>query len=369
MASSSRGQSKPPSPEPIPLQDLSRPPDERHHTTLSDSGLSPAIRRSRSLLPVSNFGAELGRRISQRRYRRSYDRVREERLPPGPEVPDLQLPQYDDDRETNGPNVVEFVEGFAQALGDSSEGRRGSWLPPRNLDQPISPWVAADDDSPHGSEVGASGYEDYDDDTACLTNPINVQPMGGSELNSGHRRQQSSQSVRFAPGSSLGDDLHSAEEGMSSGMSKGNGGTRSRSGSMTTGSPHRSGSFSKNHLSPNASPVRRVSVALQNMSQRVVNLSNDPEAVEQALRRRSSSKSHRDGPPRPPIPAIEIHSHDGMGASDSEEKPITPLRRSASQQGDRPWHMQSNPLQGNAMRIFSPTNPLRLFLCDVLIHP
>lgn len=366
MTSNSRNPSKPPSPEPIPLQDLSRPPGAQQSDS-SGIGLSSGVGRSRSLLRgTANLGAEIGRRISLHRHGGSYDRVPEDRLPPRPEVPDLQLPQYDDG-EREMPNVVEFAEGFVDASGGRSGGRRGSWLPPRNLEQTISPWAVSDDDEPlrvrryHGAD---------DDDTARLTDPSNVQPISGSDLNVGHRRQQSSRSIRFGPGPSLGDGLLSAEEGMGPSASRGNGGTRSRSGSVAGGIPSRSGSLSKSRsLSPGASPVRRVSVAVQNMSQRVVNLSNDPETVPQALRRRSSSKSHADGPVRPNIPAIQVHPHDDFDTSDAEEKPTTPLRRPAPSLGEGPWHVNSNPLRGNTLRIFSPTNRLRLFLCDVLVHP
>ncbi|CAZ82135.1 unnamed protein product [Tuber melanosporum] len=366
MASNSRNPSKPPSPEPIPLQDLSRPPDSQQSGS-GDTGLSYGVGRSRSLLRgTTNLGAEIGRRISLHRHRGSYDRVPEERLPPRLEVPDLQLPQYDDG-EMEEPNVVEFAEGFVDASGERRGGRSGSWLPPRNLERTISPWAVSDDDEPPPVRPY---YGVGDDDTARLTDPSNVQPMSRSDSSLGHRRQQSSRSMRFGPGPSLGDDLLSAEEGMNSGVSKMKGGTRSRSGSVAGGTPSRSGSLSKSRsLSPGASPVRRVSVAVQNMSQRVVGLSNDPEAVIQGLRRRSSSKSHADGPVRPNIPAIQIHPQDDIDTSDAEEKPTTPLRRPAPSPGGGPWRVNSNPLRGNTLRIFSPSNPLRLFLCDVLVHP
>lgn len=358
MASNSSLNSyRPPSSEPIPLQDLSRPRGERPDD--HDNGnLRPHPSRSRSLLRGGNFGAEIGRRISTHRARRSYDRVREDSPPqfsppPASAIPDLQVPYYGDREQSNIPTIVEVRQGFTEAFG--GQGGRGSWLPPRGQDEPVSPWVADDDDELPGT---FPSFEiSREDDFARLTEPSNMQPMSGFT----HKKNPSSHSVKFAPGSSLGDDLHSAaEEGLGGGS-----GTRSRSGSMAT----RSGSLSKNRsLSPGASPVRRVSVAVQNMAQRVVNVSNDPEAVEQTLRRRSSSKSHRDTPRRPSVPAIEIHPLDDTEPSDAEEKPTTPLRR-FQRPNDTPWHAQSNPLKGSTMRIFSPKNPLRIFLCDILIHP
>lgn len=357
MASGSSGNPyRPPAPEPIPLQDLSQLRSVRQgdHDNIN---LNPHPSRSRSLLRGGNFGAEIGRRISTHRARRSYDRVREDSPPqfsppPVPAIPDLRIPRYEGGEQSDIPTVLEVRQGFTEAFG--GEGGRGSWLPSRGQAEPVSSWVADDDDLPG---MFPSFELPHEDDSAHLTDPSNMQPMSGYT----HKKNLSSHSVKFAPGSSLGDDLHSAaEEGLGGGS-----GTRSRSGSVAT----RSGSLSKNRsLSPGASPVRRVSVAVQNMAQRVVNVSNDPEAVEQTLRRRSSSKSHRDTPRHPAVPAIEIHTLDDTEPSDAEEKPTTPLRKFQRPDG-RPWHVLSNPLKGNTMRIFSPTNPLRLFLCDILIHP
>lgn len=357
MASSSgRNSYRPASPEPIPLQDLSRSRGERQDD-YETSNLSPHTSRSRSLLRGGNLGAEIGRRISTHRARKSYDRVREDSPPqfsppPVPMVPDLQVPHYHDGQQLAIPTAGEVRQGLTEAFGGN--GETGSWLPPRRHNEPVSPWVADDDDELPGT---FPSFESREDDSVHLTDPSNMQPMSGFR----HKKNLSSHSVKFAPGSSLGDDLHSAaEEGLGGGA-----GIRSRSGSTAT----RSGSLSRiRSLSPGASPVRRVSVAVQNMAQRVVNVSNDPEVVEQTLRRRSSSKSHRDAPGRPSVPAIEIHALDDTEPSDAEEKPSTPLRRS-QRPSNSPWHVQSNPLRGNTLRVFSPTNPLRLFLCDVLVHP
>lgn len=354
MASSSgRNSYRPPSPEPIPLQDLSKSRGDRQND-YENSNLSPHTSRSRSLLRGGNLGAEIGRRISTHRARKSYDRVREDsppQLPPPPvsTVPDLQVPHYHDGQQSAIPTAGEVRQGLTQAFGGN--GETGSWLPPRRHNEPVSPWVADDDDDLPGT------FPSFEDDSVHLTDPSNMQPMSGFR----HKKNLSSHSVKFAPGSSLGDDLHSAaEEGLGGGV-----GIRSRSGSTAT----RSGSLSRmRSLSPGASPVRRVSVAVQNMAQRVVNVSNDPEVVEQTLRRRSSSKSHRDAPGHPSVPAIEIHALDDTEPSDAEEKPSTPLKRS-QRPSNSPWHVQSNPLRGNTLRVFSPTNPLRLFLCDVLVHP
>ncbi|KAH0603703.1 uncharacterized protein H6S33_007362 [Morchella sextelata] len=350
---------KPSSSEPIPLQDLSRSRRDRDRGRdgYEDAGMSPSSSRSRSLLRGGSLGAEIGRRISTHRARKSYDRVREDSPPqfsppPVPTIPDLQVPHYEIGEQSDLPSIVEVRQGFTEALGN--EIHRGSWLPRRNANEPLSPWVAADDDELPGTIPSFEMHRE--DDTAYLTEPANMQPISGF---SNHRKHLSSHSVKFAPGPSLGEDLHSAaEEGLG-------GGARSRSGSVAS----RSGSLTKGRsLSPGTSPVRRVSVAVQNMAQRVVNVSNDPEAIEQTLRRRSSSKSHRDAPGRPSVPAIEIHQLDDTEPSDQEEKPTTPLRN-FNRPDNRPWHFQSNPLKGRTFRTFGPNNPIRLFLCDILVHP
>lgn len=344
--------------DPIPLQDLSgaRNLDPRRaHTTAGH----------RTLIRGSTFGAELGRRLSLNRSPRSYDRLTDSGNGLGPhqsvpvrsptEVPDLQVPNYNGEDDGGMPTSIDFREGFEAVIGRETT-RGGSWLSPRNLNEAVPGWAPNDDD-----DSLLPGTEDYgsEDDTARLTDPHNQQIAAGFSPTTG---RASMQSVRFPPGPSLGDDLHVAEEGLSRNVS---GVSRSTSGAKL--SPSRSTSVNKSSrsLSPGPSPVRRVSVAVQNMSQRVVNLSNDPEAVESTIRRRGSTRSdHGDGGGRrrPPIPNIQVHAYDG---DDGEEKVSTPLQKESR----RSWHDTANPLRGNTLRIFSPTSRVRVFLCDVLIHP
>ena len=395
MASGSHNTNSPPPPsssddEPIPLQDLS-------YRGNSPSRASPgSIGRQRSLLHGSTFGAGIGERISSHlRRNSSYEKLHargrgrggnraSDGQPPRrpPPVPDLQAPQYSDDAQ-DGPTASQFREGFEEALG--SDVSRGSWLPPRNLDDPVPGWRAGREEEEEGG--GGSRPEDEEDnddvrgredDRAPLASPTNQQPVAGfstttpsplSSSPSQKLKRTSTHSVRFAPGTSLGDDLQSvAEQGMSRTMSTkttGGGGGRSRSGSSATGGLSRSSSRTAGRsLSPaSSSPVRRVSVAVQNMGQRVVNLSNDPAAMEQSIRRKGSSKQR---PDRPEVPEIEVQQYEEP-SEEQEEKPSTPLRRVPSKKP--PWREQANPLKGKTLRLFSPSNRLRLILCDVLIHP
>ncbi|KAI5776754.1 Ion transport protein-domain-containing protein [Geopyxis carbonaria] len=355
--------------EPIPLQDLSTSIDASGGHTRANLGEN--IGRQRSLLQGGSFGAEIGRRISAARPRNHYDRLgehpNEARITSPSEVPDLQMPVYEDGYQ-DIPSASAFRQGFEEALGRETDGKGGSWLPPRNLADPVSGWGAGSSDRiEENDSTGGQFHDDFgnEEDTAHLADPVNQQSQSGfhPKVSHAHNKRLSTHSVRFAPGSSLGDDLQSAEEGVSRSMSSKR---RSRSLSDAKGTPSRSGSLSKvRSLSPGASPVRRVSVAVQNMSQRVVNLSNDPEAIEQTIRRRGSNKSNDAACKRASLPNIEIHIEPEN--EDAEEKPSTPLR--VSRRDQRPWHEQSNPLKGNTLRIFSPNNKLRLLLCDVLIHP
>jgi hypothetical protein len=375
MASGSHNNSPPHSD--IPLQDLSSSAPAAGEagagagagSHLTSDFAARNDPRHRSLLrSTSTFGAELGRRISLHLQRPSYERVSQEiqrdPTPPSPHqlsVPDLRLPEYTDG-EGDVPSPSRLREEVDTALGrmgsSSSDRSRGSWLPPRNLNDPVKrdsslSWAA-------GSEDGFGDDNSYanslaEDDSAPLAE--NRAPIAGAA-----GKRLSVQSVRFAPGSSLGDDLNIAEEGLHRTLSKTSG--RSGTGSTTKSAPSRQSSFSKaaRSLSPGHSPVRRVSVAVQNMAQRVVNVSNDSQALEETIRRRVSSKSTKSN--RPSIPDIEIHPYD----SEEQEKPTTPLRK-PSGRDKRPWKEQANPLKGNTLRIFSPNSRIRLFLCDVLIHP
>ncbi|KAA8897862.1 Ion transport protein-domain-containing protein [Sphaerosporella brunnea] len=353
MASGSHNNRPPPS-DPIPLQDLSSSPSAEHgrdHDFGTDQGP-----RQRSLLGgTASFGAELGRRISLHLQRPSYERLsqdvqHESTPPPQLLIPDLQIPHYSD-AESDIPTSSQLRDGVDTALGSHQ------WLPPRNLNDPMqrtSRWGLASEDG-YGDEDGYSSSMPDDDNTPLARNEA---PIAGTD-----EKRSSVASVRFAGTSSrLGDDLIAAEEGLS------RSGTRSRSGSATKSGPSRESSLSRaaRSLSPGHSPVRRVSVAVQNMAQRVVNVSNDSEALEQTIKRKGSSKSYRETrKPRPSVPEIEIHPYD---PEEQQQKPTTPHPKPFARDKSA-WREQANPLKGNTLRIFSPTSRVRLILCDVLIHP
>lgn len=114
------------------------------------------------------------------------------------------------------------------------------------------------------------------------------------------------------------------------------------------------------------------------MSQRVVNISGEAEVLEnQKRRQRSRSRSpSADGPrePMPPMPEFVDTSYPSQlyqnNQSPTEKKgqteyifpsnpgPLSPV----------PGRMP-NPLKGKSLGIFSPDNPIRTRLCDVLVQP
>lgn len=185
------------------------------------------------------------------------------------------------------------------------------------------------------------------DDTAPLTDKRYLQPISGTALDEPEGRN-SMQSIRLGnshSSSRLGDDLASLENG-----------TGGRRGSNSAGgSPSRSRSRS---LSPSVSgsALHRAGTVMQMMSQRVVNLSNEP--VEHAIQRRESMKrSKHDEPPGSPA----VHGYD-EGPQQSESVGEKEVSRTA-------WKTQANPFKGKSLGIFSPDNPLRTWLCDVLVNP
>lgn len=180
---------------------------------------------------------------------------------------------------------------------------------------------------------------DLDQDTARLTDPRYLQPISGAYNSEG--RQSNDTGDHFAGTGRLGDDLPHLENGL--GSRRGSNG-RSRSRSLSPSAP--GGAF------------QRASSLVKSMSQRVVNLSNEPEIVQQSIEREESHKSARlEGPPM--LPAMLDFAHDPT----PHHRP-PPEKRSSS----RMWKYRNNPFRGRSLGILGPDNSFRLWLCDVLVH-
>lgn len=250
------------------------------------------------------------------------------------------------------------IGAFQAAIGFSGLGFQGETSPP--LGPPVSghsyaqhssdPYLSRSTSEDHGFYSNTS----YDDrDTAGLTDTRNLQPISGAPVAQPGERS-SFQSVRFLtpdghpPGPGLGHDLEQHSPG----------GLRTSTGR-------------KRSLSPGSieSPLHRAGTMMRNMSQRVVNISNEPEIAERTMRRKSSVRHPQDRLQEPPsFPALPTYLHDGPTSplASPIEKPPSPIETA---QPTAQWHHPSNPFRGRSLGIFGPDNKLRLKLSDLLVHP
>lgn len=208
------------------------------------------------------------------------------------------------------------------------------------------------DDGPAFLSPGGADEED----TIPLT-PNSLHPSDAAAQNttSGQRHDRhnrsgssfgglGSLSVRFSPsrsrsGSRLGDDLASVELGSRT------------TGSDASRSPHR-----RLTTSGSESPLHRTGTILREMSQRVVNLSNESEPVDRHIPRKHSVN--------------EIRMSDGNASMDgtatSEKAPSSII------EPEVPAHLppiERNPLRGKSLGIFSPQSRVRRNLLEFLVHP
>ncbi|OGE56375.1 hypothetical protein PENARI_c003G08091 [Penicillium arizonense] len=317
-------------PNQIPLQDLSKPEDAAY-----DRGRSP---RGSLFSRPSMIG---------RGSRRAYESVAEE------SPSDSAGPSRNPFRPTQGhadiASPIDDLGGFAQAMSsvglnfDGPQSRASLSGPPGGhgfddaaSDLDVVPLDPYDPHDPHEYHIPAD-----DDDRAGLTDPRYLQPISGAAGTEGRRSSDTGgHSFQFG-GSRLGDDLPHLEDGL--GSRRGSS-ARDRSRSL---SPSTSGGA-----------LQRASSMVKSMSQRVVNLSNEPEVVQQSIEREESNKNARmDGPPV--LPAM-------MAFEDvpQQETPTAREKRSSS----RLWRDRNNPFRGRSLGLFGPDHPLRLWLCDILVH-
>ena len=114
-------------------------------------------------------------------------------------------------------------------------------------------------------------------------------------------------------------------------------------------------------VSAASNPLSRAGTILRKASQRVVNLSNEPDTIENSLRRERSIREARMEEP-PTFPAMQDYAHDERSSPPPEK-----ARPLAS--GNEPFQPHPNPLKGDSLCIFSPDNWIRLKLCEMLVHP
>lgn len=336
----------------IPLQDLSRPPD----SNISDGG-EVGYRRSTASRTRSLLSA---RHSFSGRLNAAYERV-DEGSPPAHDRQRLDLPHVTTPRSAHRPHQWEDGEvspvngkDFQAAVGSvglsfdsvshsASEKRASSSIARSSLgviaetDDNISPFTHLPLDG-----QGESYFPQTDDSTP-LTDARYLQPISGAQR---HDRQNSAWSFQegSSRGSRLGDDLPNSE-----------GGVRR---SPSSAAFNRLSTHLARSSSVAASPLSRAGSMMRKMSQRVVNLSNEPEVLEQTIRRQSSAKGARLEAP-PSFPAMVEYAHD---------EPLPTIGLSSAEQAKEDSRAH-NPLRGNSLFIFSPNSWIRLKLCEMLVHP
>ncbi|KAL8712341.1 MAG: hypothetical protein Q9220_003492 [cf. Caloplaca sp. 1 TL-2023] len=244
-----------------------------------------------------------------------------------------------------GPVGLSFEpSGPSRSSTAMSPAKRGSTLGIITESEGAAPFRSS------GRPVTSENDENYlspaDNDRTPLTDSRFLQPISGapglSPSGQGHSRSTSR----------LGDNLPNVEAGLRP--------TSTYSSRSLSRSPSTLGV---------ASPLTRAGTMVRKMSQRVVNLSNEPDPIEPMGRRQQQQPESRqavlEGPPS--FPAMEAYAHDEPQISAAEFEKARPLVSAAPAKEE--WHGQSNPLRGKSLGIFSPENRLRLWLCEVLVHP
>lgn len=340
----------------IPLQDLSRPPD----ISISDGEESGHRRsvsgRARALL--GNRQSFHGRVNTSSRYERLSENspTRHERSHSAlPHVTTPrnahQSPYAYEDGEMSPVNVGDFQAAMGGIVFEPTRPSRSSTGPPPSKRASTLGIITESESDPVFSnpmrQIVSETEENYmspqENDRTPLTDSRFLQPISGASASipSGQRHNRQ--------GSRLGDDLPNAEAGLRPTSTYS---SRSLSRSLST--------------SGAVSPLTRAGTIVRKMSQRVVNLSNEPDPVEPHVRRQPENKQGTlEGPPS--FPAMEAYAHDERSSSPPEVEKAPPHASSSRVKDD--WQQQANPLKGKSLRIFSPDNWLRLWLCEALVHP
>ena len=344
----------------IPLQDLTRPPD----ISINDGGgLGPrrsVSGRARELL--KNRQSFHGRISTPNRYERvsegSPTRGHESSPSDLPHVTTPrnahQAPYAYEDGELSPVNHENFQAAISsvglsfEPAGPSrspigtpsvSPGKRASTLGVITESEPAS--LFSNPFRQTTSETDENLFSPTDNDRTPLTDTRYLQPVSGSHTLSPSGQRHNRQ------GSRLGDDLPSAEAGLRPTSTYS---ARSLSRTLST--------------SGAASPLTRAGTIMRKMSQRVVNLSNEPDPVEQG-RQAEGRQATLEEPPS--FPALDVYAHDEpQRVPPSTEKARALVDTTAA---DDQWQAQHSPLRGRSLGIFAPDNKLRIWLCELLVKP
>ena len=344
----------------IPLQDLNRPPDafeedasQEHRRTLSDRGRN-LLRQTGAIATGGHF------RDSQ------YSPIVEVSPSPTRFAPphiNTNLPPshngirrvVEDDEPGSPLDAGAFQAAIGFGMGMEFQGDTSPPIP-----TPASSMSYTHTPYGHEPYVDRSTSEDHDyfsptyDDTARLTDARNLQPISGVTAPSTPNERSSFQSVHFlSPGDASPTARHGGDIGQ---VEAGN--VRDSRGRKRSLSP---GNFE--------SPLHRAGTIMRNMSQRVVNVSNDSQVAERTIQRKSTIHQGRLAPPLS-IPPLPEYSNDGPTSpvpSTPIEKPPSPIVYSRTPSAS--WNHPPNPLRGKSLGIFPADSKLRIRLCDLLVHP
>ncbi|PVH98785.1 hypothetical protein DM02DRAFT_530514 [Periconia macrospinosa] len=346
----------------IPLRDLHRPPDyqdheytqggaaqpHQHRRTLSDRGrdllrnppLSTAQHRNPEYAPIAEASPSPTRNGRRPRLNTSSAQAQTRRG---------HAAQDDGDFSPVDIGAFQAAIGFSglSFQGDTSPPVAPPFasIPPYSQHEP-NPYTTRGP-SEDNSFFSPVGYED----TARLTDERSLQPISGAPSYPGHDRSGSA-SGRFltpagsSPAHRRNDDSIDPE---------------------TAAATLRTPAGRKRSLSPagSDSPLHRAGTIMRNMSQRVVNISNEPEIAERTMRRKSSLHHARlQGPPSfPAMPEYIPDGHSSPVPASPIEKPPSPVHIARRSQ------QPPNPLRGKTLGIFPPDSKIRLWLCELLVHP
>ena len=335
----------------IPLQDLSRTPDQ---TSDSNEGWSPGRNlrtRSRSLL---GHRQSFGGRVNT-----AYERVNEGSPPAltgeNSGLPHVTTPRNAhqapipyDDGEVSPVNA----ENFQAAMGSVglSFDPPGPSRPPPGKRRSTLNMITENDvvstyplhtSHPVDDAEQEPFFSPQDTDRTPLTDSRFLQPIAGSREPGPGLRAPPPSVGHSRSGSRLGDDLPHMEAGI--------------------GRPASTMSTKSLNPSSASNPLTRAGTILRKASQRVVNLSNEPDTIESNLHRERSIREARMEEP-PTFPAMQDYAHDER-SSPPPEKSQSPFLT------DEPFQPAPNPLKGKSLGIFSPNCWIRLKLCEMLVHP
>lgn len=341
----------------IPLQDLSRPPDDGSSDDHESVGGATSFQQSRTRALLGSRRTFSGRIKTHGRYERVLAGTSSDA---DSSVPHITTPRtahqpsgYCEDGELSPVNIGEFQAALGGlGVGTPSPQPTASSTPGGNRLNPI----LEDASAPYASASVLNEGDDYfspaADDTAPLTDSRYLQPISGSQLPDapGQRHDRDhKRGFSYSPGM-LGDDLSPVDGGLRGSGRR----SLNRMSSLSIPSISRS-------LSTTASPISSAGSMLRKMSQRVVNLSNEPEPVEPSVRRQATI----DTPPS--FPAMTEYGRDDLPETPAPLEKAPPLTHVGLPR--HKWQQQTNPLRGKSLYFFTSDSKLRLWLCELLVHP